>query len=113
MEAGSTVGVATAGETQARPDGVTEISLEEENDEVFDEKRFRENGEMWTEWTVRKRKWSMVRSMRTGQKRQGKDPAEVTQEVEVEAEEQRRGVVTATRSGRIIKAPTWLMVDGS
>ena len=94
---------------QARPDGVTEISLEEEDDEVFDENRFREKEGDVDRMDREEEEVPVVNGEinENGPEEQEEDPAEGTQEVEVEAEEQRRGAVTATRSGRIIKAPTW------
>ena len=92
---------------QARPYGVTEISLEEEDDEVFDENRFRENGGDVDRMDREEEEVVNGEINEYGPEEQGEDPAEGTQEVEVETEEQRRGAVTATRSGRKIKAPTW------
>ena len=98
---------------QARPDGVTEILLEEEDDEVFDENRFRENGGDADRMGREEEEVVNGEINEDGPEEDGEDQAEGTQEVEVEAEEQRQGVVTATRSGRIIKAPTWRKDYGS
>ena len=92
---------------QARPDGVTEISLEEEDNEVLDENRFRENGGDVDRMDRQEKEEVNGEIDENGTEEDGENPAEGTQEVEVEAQEQRQGVVTATRSGRVIKAPTW------